>query len=414
MGKGSLTLPIPSSAPECLKSLLTNCWNQRPANRPTFQQIQKNLEISKAQIILFEQEQEYAELTRIWSAEINEHLAKLPTIDISSILQLSNEELIEKRQEELQHIADIRLLYEKRLEQVNSIYIQLKSFMMQLEQREQLIQEKEFHLKKRAHNPILQARKKSLEIIKAATSNLNDPMYLLSHKKFNRFQQTKLEEISPIGKNIQRRKKGSGHRRNNSKGSARSWAPPSLNSIENQEKRRASIDFIPHLNEQNLRHDQRVDTSIPTSNESPMNSKEKINSPIPSSNHVDETIVHSRQRRRRTIKSSDEIDSHPQSRSVTFQLSPSIVHCESMNSRKILQRISYTSSEEGEAEEIHSNQDVFNDEIYRAKHAQSFVNFSSESEIYLEQNSSSKIDGKIFFDYLSKENFIGIFRRIFR
>ena len=55
---------------------MTMCWNQQPSNRPSFQQIIKHLNISKPEIILFEQEQEYAELTRVWSIEIDEHLAR--------------------------------------------------------------------------------------------------------------------------------------------------------------------------------------------------------------------------------------------------------------------------------------------------------------------------------------------------
>ncbi len=187
VGKGSLTLPIPSSAPEGFKLLMRMCWNQRPSNRPSFQEIVKHLDISKNEIILFEQEQEYAELTRIWSIEINERLSKIPTIDISSTLQMTNDELMKKRQEELQHIADIRTHYEKRIQQVNILYVELKSLMMQLEQRERVIKEKEslFNIKgkKRTISPITKARKKSLEIIKAATYNLNDPIHLLSQKK---------------------------------------------------------------------------------------------------------------------------------------------------------------------------------------------------------------------------------------
>jgi hypothetical protein len=187
VGKGSLTLPIPSSAPEGFKFLMTMCWNQRPSTRPSFQQIIKHLDSSKPEIILFEQEQEYAELTRIWSIEINEHLSNIPIIDISSTLQMTNDELMKKRQEELQHIIDIRTHYQKRVQQVSTLYMELKSLMMQLEQRERIIKEKERILningKKRTTNPISEARKKSLEIIKIATSNLNDPMHLLSQKK---------------------------------------------------------------------------------------------------------------------------------------------------------------------------------------------------------------------------------------
>jgi hypothetical protein len=184
---GKLVLPIPSSIPEGLKLLMNMCWNPRPSNRPSFQEIIKHLDISKHEITLFEQEQEYAELTRIWSIEINEQLSKLPAIDISFTREMTNEELMKKRQEELEHIADIRAHYEKRIQQVNTLYIELKSLVMQVEQRESVIKEKERLLnikgKKRTKNRILEARKKSLEIIKAATYNLNDPIHLLYHKK---------------------------------------------------------------------------------------------------------------------------------------------------------------------------------------------------------------------------------------
>jgi len=189
VGKGSLTLPIPSSAPEGFKLPMTFCWNQKPMNRPSFQQIIKHLKVSEPEIILFEQEQEYAELTRAWSSEINAQLARLPTIDISSTLQMSNDELMNKRREELQHIADIRAHYQTKLHQINSLYIELSSLMMQLEKREQEIKKKErlLHIehhsssgKKRPFHPIAEARKKSLQLIKAATFNLNDPLAILS------------------------------------------------------------------------------------------------------------------------------------------------------------------------------------------------------------------------------------------
>ena len=435
--------------------LMTMCWNQRPSNRPSFQQIVKHLDISKEQIILFEQEQEYVRLTRLWSMDISEHLSKLPTIDISSILQLTNEELIEKRQEELQNIADIRLLYEKRLEQVNTVYIQLKSLMMQLEQREQIIEEKECQLnikeKKRASNPLSQARKKSIEIIKAATSNLNDPMHLLSQKKRYANKPVNNQALSG-GKNVQRRKKGStGHRRNNSKGSGTSWTPPTLTAIEDQEKRRASIQIIPNNNEENNSNQRLANTSIQESRlptisaeidhrevnrndlkldlNNPLNEQQSPSVGQLSSSELEisnDNLPHTfpRQRRRRNVNSTkihsplssnssrpikshsthtDEIDHrhyspksdlHKHSRNVTFQLSPSMNHSQDQNlPRKMSKRVSYTSSEEGEAEELAHNHDVFNDEIYRAKHAQSSGNFSSESEIYTEQpaHSSSKI-----------------------
>jgi hypothetical protein len=185
---------------------MTMCWNQRSSNRPSFQEIIKHLDITKNEIILFEQEQEYAELTRIWSIEINEHLSRFPTIDISSTLQMTNDELMKKRQEELQHIADIRTHCEKRLQQVNTLYVELSSLMMQLQKREQEIKKKERILniqhhssstnknnngKKRTIDSILEARKKSLQLIKAASFNLNDPIMMLSQRSTKKGQSIK-------------------------------------------------------------------------------------------------------------------------------------------------------------------------------------------------------------------------------
>lgn len=123
-----------------------------------------------------------------------------------------------------------------------------------------------------------------------------------------------------------------------------------------------------------------------------------------------ETQPH-RQRRRRNLNPTNtkinspssrshttEIDHHSQtgdvnkhSRNVTFQVSPSIIN----DQRKTFKHANYTSSEEGEVEETHSDSYIFDDEKHRAKHDQSYGNFSSESEIYGEKNLrlSSKNDG---------------------
>lgn len=207
VGKGSLTLPIPSSAPDGFKLLMSMCWNQKPINRPSFPQILKHLSISEPAIILFEQEQEYAELRRVWSIEITEHLSRLPTIDISSTLQMSNDELMKKRQEELQHVVDIRSHYQTKLHQVNTLYVELSSLMMQLQKREQEIKKKERllniqshpsstgnnknHGKKRTIDAILEARKKSVQLIKSASFNLNNPSTVLSQTSTKKGQTPK-------------------------------------------------------------------------------------------------------------------------------------------------------------------------------------------------------------------------------
>lgn len=70
-------------------------------------------------------------------------------------------------------------------------------------------------------------------------------------------------ETSSI-KTLQRRKKGPGHRRNNSKGSATSWTPPSLSAIADQEEKRASISPTPNLIEKTFPKTQPIKSSPET------------------------------------------------------------------------------------------------------------------------------------------------------
>ncbi len=91
-------------------------------------------------------------------------------------------------------------------------------------------------------------------------------------------------------------------------------------------------------------------------------------------------------------------DSRKHSLNVTFKLSPSIIN-DRHSQRQTSKRISYTSSEEGEVEEIHSDSYILDDEKHRAKHDQSYGNFSSESEIYIQGKThhlSIKNDGQFF------------------
>jgi serine/threonine protein kinase len=516
VGKGRLTLPIPSSVPNGLNLLMTMCWNQKPSNRPSFQNIIKHLNISESEIVLFEQEQEYAELTHVWSIEINEQLARLPTIDISATLQMSNDELMKKRKEELQHIADIRSHYETKLQQVNTLYIELSSLMMQLQKREQEVKKKERllniqhhsstgnnHGKKRTINSILEARKKSLQLIKAASFNLNDPISIFSQTSTKKpqsnhplstnqppvsTQTTAISTNSPDSlsiKTVQRRKKGPGHRRNNSKGSATSWTPPSLSAIADQEQKRASIHVTSNvteelsptnpigntplpsisadvdskttvrnrqLNPKTLKLDLQNSTDsqiTPTTQSRPSTiftyALRKSSSSDPED--FDETQHQnlSRQQRRRrnlnltntkisspssatvrSIKSTpntpqiDEVDTHTirsidekndnelrrQPRSVSFNLSnatpTTTERTPTYPPRKIFNRqMRYSSSEEGEVEEIPSDHYVFDDEKHRAIHEdlnrETNGIFSSESEIYNNHLSSLKNEG-IFSD----------------
>ena len=196
VAKGSLTLPIPSSTPESFKLLMTMCWNQKPTCRPPFHIINKHLSIDEEKIQLFEEEQTYNELARAWSTEINEQLANLPTIDMSVISRMTNEELVKKRKEEIQHLKDIRTHYQKKVEKINELYVEMKSMMMQLQKREQQIKKKERELKLPVgKRPIAvpgkprpvkmneESRDQSLKLIRNAQSLLNQSKPTLSSPK---------------------------------------------------------------------------------------------------------------------------------------------------------------------------------------------------------------------------------------
>ena len=65
-------------------------------------------------------------------------------------------------------------------------------------------------------------------------------------------------------KTAQRRKKGPGHRRTNSKGSVTSWTPPSLSAIADQEQKRASTYIPPNVTEKTFPTNQTVNSPPPT------------------------------------------------------------------------------------------------------------------------------------------------------
>ena len=47
-----------------------------------------------------------------------------------------DDELIRQRRDELKHAQDVRQLYERKLERVNNMYLELNACFLQLEQRE--------------------------------------------------------------------------------------------------------------------------------------------------------------------------------------------------------------------------------------------------------------------------------------
>jgi mitogen-activated protein kinase kinase kinase 13 len=83
----------------------------------------------------------YEDQQKTWQKEVNE---KLQTCANNSTRRYEFErDLIRKRQEEWKHAKDVRLIYERKLERTNNLYLELSACFMQLEEREREIAEKE-------------------------------------------------------------------------------------------------------------------------------------------------------------------------------------------------------------------------------------------------------------------------------
>ena len=122
---------VPQTAPDGIKILLQQCWSFKPRNRPSFCQILKHLEIVSKTEPLFKSEDEYLKNQIDWKEEIKEKM-KLTEMQEYNL----EEDLIQKRKEELKHATYIRELYEHRLETANNIYLELSSVLLQLDNRE--------------------------------------------------------------------------------------------------------------------------------------------------------------------------------------------------------------------------------------------------------------------------------------
>ncbi|MGH0172984.1 UNVERIFIED_CONTAM: hypothetical protein FKN15_002568 [Acipenser sinensis] len=137
VGNNSLQLPIPESCPDGFKILLRQCWNCKPRNRPSFRQILLHLDIASADLLSTPQET-YFKSQAEWREEVKQHFEKIKSE--GTCLHRLDEELVNRRREELRHALDIREHYERKLERANNLYMELNAVMLQLE-----LKEKELH-----------------------------------------------------------------------------------------------------------------------------------------------------------------------------------------------------------------------------------------------------------------------------
>ncbi|KAI1229758.1 hypothetical protein IHE44_0010758 [Lamprotornis superbus] len=151
VGSNSLHLPVPSSCPDGFKVLLRHTSrtlpkppahprcrvlpprNSKPRNRPSFRQILLHLDIASADVLSTPQET-YFKSQAEWREEVKLHFEKIKSE--GTCLHRLEEELINRRREELRHALDIREHYERKLERANNLYMELSALMLQLELKE--------------------------------------------------------------------------------------------------------------------------------------------------------------------------------------------------------------------------------------------------------------------------------------
>ncbi|XP_055940084.1 mitogen-activated protein kinase kinase kinase 12-like [Argiope bruennichi] len=143
VGNNSLHLPVPDSIPEAFRILLKQCWSSKPRNRPSFHHILLYLDTAAHELIGVSREKFLQNQTR-WRKEIDEYMQNFQ--DKESRVPLVEEDLVKQRREELRHAQDIREHYERKLERANDLYMELATCLLQLEQREKELVQREENL----------------------------------------------------------------------------------------------------------------------------------------------------------------------------------------------------------------------------------------------------------------------------
>src|SRR5690606_28019792 len=111
--------------------------------RPSFLQIKKHLEILSSSETLFKIEHEFLKIQMQWKEEIEEKLSNSKQGDKVKLMQMFDDDLVQKRKEELRHATEIRELYEQKLEKANNLYMELNTVLLQLDERERELLKRE-------------------------------------------------------------------------------------------------------------------------------------------------------------------------------------------------------------------------------------------------------------------------------
>ncbi|XP_074033037.1 mitogen-activated protein kinase kinase kinase 13 wallenda isoform X1 [Leptinotarsa decemlineata] len=134
VGSGKLTPPIPSTCPEGFKLIMQMCWKFNPKERPNFKLILNHLEIASVEILSEYEDKNFFKTQESWKKEIQTEMylfcEQLRRHKVE--YQLKEEQLIKRRELELKHIRDIREVYDRRVEKVNQMIVELACQLQQV------------------------------------------------------------------------------------------------------------------------------------------------------------------------------------------------------------------------------------------------------------------------------------------
>jgi mitogen-activated protein kinase kinase kinase 13 len=103
------------------------------------------------QILSNYKDEQFFKTQENWKEEIRTQITqfKIQRQKYYKDCQLKEEHLIKKRETELKHIRDIKELYDRKLERVNQLYLELSAVLLQLEQQKQEGRKREMMQNKR-------------------------------------------------------------------------------------------------------------------------------------------------------------------------------------------------------------------------------------------------------------------------
>lgn len=163
VGTGKLRPPVPTTCPEGIKLIMQMCWKINPKDRPSFKLICNHLEIASVEMLSSYKDEQFFKTQESWKEEIKTQITyfKLQQEKRRHEFQVKEEQLIKKRETELKHVRDVRELYDRKLERVNQLYLELHAVLLQVEHQKQETRKREMmQSKKRLIQPFMKFQKR--------------------------------------------------------------------------------------------------------------------------------------------------------------------------------------------------------------------------------------------------------------